>query len=101
MEMIIGRFLTPLKLLEDDGEPPSRRDDNSRGKVQNVRVDNLGNPDETAESWRELCQPPAWRTSIRPSPLLPAIGLVSRRLRHVFWPQDSGHIAIYGRRPGR
>jgi hypothetical protein len=39
MDLIIGRFLTPLKLLEDDGERPSLCDDNSSGKVRNVRVD--------------------------------------------------------------
>ena len=38
MDLIIGRFLTPLKLLEDDGKRQSRRDENSRGKVQNVRA---------------------------------------------------------------
>src|SRR5712691_1471454 len=39
METIIGRFLTPLNSLRTMGERPSRRDDNSRGKVQNVRAD--------------------------------------------------------------
>jgi hypothetical protein len=39
METIIGRFLTPLNSLRTMGERPSRRDDNSRGEVQNVRGD--------------------------------------------------------------
>jgi hypothetical protein len=37
METIIGLFPPVAQLLEDDGERPSRRDGNSRGKVQNVR----------------------------------------------------------------
>jgi hypothetical protein len=37
METIIGRFLTPLNSLRTMRARPSRRDGNSRGKVQNVR----------------------------------------------------------------
>jgi hypothetical protein len=36
METIIGLFPPVAQLLEEDGERPSRRDGNSRGKVQNV-----------------------------------------------------------------
>ncbi len=38
METIIGRFLTPLNYSRTMGSV-RRRDDNSRGKVQNVRGD--------------------------------------------------------------
>jgi hypothetical protein len=42
MEMIIGRSLTPLKSSRTMGNA-CRRDDNSRGKVQNVRGDSSAN----------------------------------------------------------
>jgi hypothetical protein len=38
MDMIIGRSLTPLNSSRTMGSV-HRRDDNSRGKVQNVRAD--------------------------------------------------------------
>src|SRR5881409_2263747 len=49
METIIGRFLTPLNSLRTMRERPSRRDDNSRGRVQNVRGDSSAVP---RQNWR-------------------------------------------------
>src|SRR5437667_5531168 len=48
METIIGRFLTPLNSLRTMRARPSRRNDDSRGRVQNVRRD-------SSDGWQ------AWR----------------------------------------
>jgi hypothetical protein len=39
MDTIIGRFPHAAQLLEDDRSVRARHDDNSRGRVQNVRGD--------------------------------------------------------------
>jgi hypothetical protein len=48
MDLIIGRFLSPLNSSKTVGSV-RRRDDNSRGKVRKVRADSSADPRSPAE----------------------------------------------------
>src|SRR5712692_1303932 len=58
METIIGRFLTPLNSSRTMGSV-RRRDDNSRGKVQNVRGDSSARCRELIGSSASITTPVA------------------------------------------